>query len=49
MLSVTDPGPDGAGPIQVQVGEQVPGYGKVKSIAQHGTTWRVVTERGPIE
>lgn len=49
MLSVTDPGPDGAGPVQVQVGEQVPGYGKVKSIAQQGTTWRVLTERGAIE
>jgi hypothetical protein len=49
MLAVTDPGPDGAGPLQIEVGGTVPGYGKVKAIAQHGTTWVVQTEHGAIQ
>ena len=49
MLAATDPSPDGTGPIQVEIGGQVPGYGKVKSIVQRGTTWVVQTERGNIQ
>jgi len=35
--------------IQVQVGDTLPGYGRVESIAQHGTAWVVTTENGTIE
>ena len=40
-------GGDGT-PLQVQVGEQVPGYGRVVAIQQQGASWVVATERGPI-
>ena len=41
-------GGDGA-QIQVAVGDTLPGYGRVKSIAQHGTTWGVATDHGDIQ
>ena len=41
-------GGDGA-QLQVAVGDQVPGYGVVKSVAQRGPNWVVQTERGPID
>ena len=41
-------GGDGA-QMQVTVGESVPGYGKVTSIAQKGTGWVVTTEHGVIQ
>jgi hypothetical protein len=41
-------GEDGA-PLQIAVGTQIPGWGKVKSIDQRGTTWVVQTENGAIQ
>lgn len=41
-------GGDGA-QLQVAVGDQVPGYGVVKSVAQRGPNWVVQTEHGPID
>jgi len=41
-------GGDGA-QIQVAVGDTLAGYGRVKSIAQHGTTWVVATDHGDIQ
>jgi hypothetical protein len=35
--------------IQVTVGDVIPGWGKVKSVAQRGTSWVVSTEHGAIE
>ena len=48
MLSTVEESGDESKPVQVAVGEQVPGYGKVKSIAQRGTAWVVLTENGEI-
>lgn len=41
-------GGDGA-QLQVAVGDQVPGYGVVKSVSQRGPNWVVLTEHGSIE
>ena len=41
-------GGDGA-QLQVAVGDQVPGYGVVKSVAQRGPNWVVQTEHGSID
>jgi hypothetical protein len=41
-------GGDGA-QIQVTVGDTIPGWGKVKSVAQRGTSWVVNTEHGVID
>ena len=41
-------GEDGA-PLQIAVGTQIPGWGRVKSIDQRGTTWVVQTENGAIQ
>ncbi len=41
-------GGDGA-QLQVAVGDQVPGYGVVKSVAQRGPSWVVQTEHGSID
>ncbi len=35
--------------LQVAVGDQVPGYGVVKSVSQRGPNWVVQTERGAID
>jgi hypothetical protein len=49
MLGEIDRSGDDGAPLQIGVGSQVPGYGKVKSIDQRGTTWVVQTENGPIQ
>ena len=41
-------GGDGA-QLEVMVGDSIPGWGKVKSVEQRGTTWMVTTEHGVIE
>ena len=41
-------GGDGA-QLQVAVGDQVPGYGIVKSVSQRGPNWVVLTEHGSID
>jgi hypothetical protein len=33
----------------VQIGDTLPGYGRVLSVSQHGTTWVVKTEHGSIQ
>ena len=48
MLSAIDGGPDDR-PIEVAIGTDLPGYGKVRSIEQHGQTWVVKADRGLIE
>ena len=35
--------------LQVAVGDQIPGYGVVKSVSQRGPNWVVQTERGAID
>lgn len=35
--------------LQVAVGDQIPGYGEVKSVAQRGPSWVVQTEHGSID
>jgi hypothetical protein len=48
MLSAIDGGPDDR-PIEVAIGTNLPGYGKVRSIEQHGQAWVVKADRGSIE
>lgn len=48
LTEIARGGGDGA-QIQVTVGDVIPGWGKVKSLAQRGTSWVVRTEHGVIE
>jgi hypothetical protein len=48
MLSAIDGGPDDR-PVEVAIGTDLPGYGKVRSIEQHGQAWVVKADRGSIE
>ena len=48
LTEIARGGGDGA-QIQVTVGEVIPGWGKVRSVAQRGTSWVVRTEHGTIE
>ena len=48
MLSAIDGGPDDR-PIEISIGTDLPGYGKVRSIEQHGQAWVVKADRGSIE
>jgi hypothetical protein len=48
MLSAIDGGAD-ARPVEIAIGTDLPGYGKVRSIEQHGQAWIVKTDRGEIE
>ena len=48
LTEIARGGGDGA-QIQVTVGEVIPGWGKVQSVAQRGTSWVVRTEHGVIE
>jgi hypothetical protein len=47
MLSEVTPA--GVHHVQVAVGDAVPGYGRITKIAQKGTAWVVVTEKGAIQ
>jgi hypothetical protein len=48
MLSAIDGGADDR-PLEVAIGKDLPGYGKVRSIEQHGQAWVVKADRGSIE
>ncbi len=48
MLSAIDGGADDR-PVEVVPGTDLPGYGKVRSIEQHGQAWVVKADRGEIE
>ena len=48
MLSRVDGSPDER-PVEVAIGTQIPGYGKVLSIEQHGEAWVVKADRGSIQ
>jgi hypothetical protein len=48
MLSRVDGSPDDR-PVEVAIGTQIPGYGKVLSIEQHGEAWVVKADRGSIQ
>jgi len=48
MLSAIDGGPDDR-PVEIAIGTDLPGYGKVRSIEQHGQAWVVKADRGEIE
>ena len=48
MLAAVDQTGDDSKPLQVAVGGQVPGYGRVIKIAQRGLAWVVETEKGEI-
>ena len=49
VLSALNPVTGTPSVIEVAVGDQVPGVGKIKSISQRGATWIVQTENGPIQ
>jgi hypothetical protein len=48
MLTAIDDGSDDR-PVEVAIGTDLPGYGKVRSIEQHGEAWVVKAERGAIQ
>ncbi|MDJ0390688.1 hypothetical protein QMO56_21465 [Roseomonas sp. E05] len=48
MLAEVDRTGDVGNLLQVSVGDDVPGYGRVKSIAQQGTVWVLTAEHGTI-
>jgi hypothetical protein len=48
MLAQVDRGGGDGAQIEVRVGDSIPGYGRVKSIGQKGSTWVVTTEHGDI-
>jgi hypothetical protein len=48
MLTAIDDVPDDR-PVEVAIGTDLPGYGKVRSIEQHGQAWVVKADRGSIE
>ena len=49
VLSALNPATGNPAPIEVTVGDTVPGLGRVRSIAQRGTSWVVTTDGGVIE
>jgi hypothetical protein len=48
MLTAVDSSPDDR-PVEVAIGTELPGYGRVLSIEQHGQAWVVKADRGSIE
>jgi hypothetical protein len=48
MLTAVDGSPDDR-PVEVAIGTELPGYGRVLSIEQHGQAWVVKADRGSIE
>ena len=49
LLAQVDRGGGDGAQMQVVVGDNIPDYGRVKSISQRGTTWLVSTEHGEIQ
>ena len=47
MLSLLDRSGGEGSQLQVAVGDQVPGYGRVSAIQQRGSSWIVQTDKGP--
>ncbi len=48
MLAAVDGSPDDR-PVEVAIGTELPGYGKIMSIEQHGEAWVVKADHGSIE
>ena len=48
MLAQVDRGGGDGAQIEVRVGDSIPGWGRVRSIAQKGASWVVTTEHGDI-
>ncbi|MBO0709976.1 MAG: hypothetical protein J2P47_01725 [Acetobacteraceae bacterium] len=49
MLTEVERGGGDGAQLQITVGDMIPGWGKVKAVAQRGTSWVVSTEHGVIE
>jgi hypothetical protein len=49
ILADTNAAPGQSAGLQVAVGDQVPGVGRITSIAQRGTAWVVQTNHGAIQ
>ena len=49
LLAEVERGGGEGAQMQVIVGDTIPDYGRVKSIAQKGTAWVVTTEHGQIQ
>lgn len=49
MLSELDRTGEAGATLQISVGDEIPGYGRVRSIGQEGSTWIVRAERGAIQ
>jgi hypothetical protein len=49
VLADTGAGPGQAAGLQVSVGDDVPGVGRITSIGQRGSTWVVQTDHGAIQ
>lgn len=49
MLAEVDRGGGDGAQLQVQVGDTIPGYGRVLSVQQQGTNWVVQTQNGAIQ
>lgn len=49
MLAEVERSGEESAPLQVAVGGEVPGYGRVTKISQRGSEWVVQTEKGPIQ
>lgn len=47
MLALVDRSGGEGAQIQVAIGDQVPGYGRVTAIQQRGASWVVQTDKGP--
>jgi len=49
MLTALDRSGEADGQIQVAIGDVIPNYGRVKQIAQKGTSWVIETDQGTIQ
>jgi hypothetical protein len=49
LLAEVERGGGEGAQMQVVVGDTIPDYGRVRSIAQKGTAWIVTTEHGQIQ
>lgn len=49
MLAEIDRSGEAGASLQISVGDEIPGYGRVQSIGQEGSTWIVRAERGAIQ
>ncbi len=49
LAMLAELGGDAAKPLEIAVGDEVPGYGRVTAIGQRGAAWVVQTEHGTIQ